>query len=172
MDDLEARFLSLETAGREQLERGKSPLKLLRFLDARYVGQSYELTVPYSPDFRVVRSSLDSSHAERYGFADSDAEIEIVAVRVTAIDPSATSDRLSEYTVAEHGVPVSSRSVYFSGKWRDTPIYHRSRLAQGQAVTGPIIIEQFDSTIVVNPQQECRTDHFGFLHIYKKEAAL
>jgi N-methylhydantoinase A len=65
--------------------------------------------------------------------------------------------------------PRTSRPVYTDGAWRDTPVYDRSTLSDTVVLDGPMIIEQFDSTIVVNADQSCRTDKFGFLHISTKD---
>ena len=55
------------------------------------------------------------------------------------------------------------RQVYFGGVALSTEIYSRSRLEPGDAVTGPAIVEQLDSTTVVWPNQIGSVDSFGNL---------
>ena len=50
--------------------------------DLRYRGQSFELTVPLGP--RLVER-FHGAHEERYGYADSEREIELVAVRTADV---------------------------------------------------------------------------------------
>jgi N-methylhydantoinase A/oxoprolinase/acetone carboxylase beta subunit len=50
--------------------------------DLRYRGQSFELTVPLGPD---VAQSFHRAHEERYGYADPDGEVELVAIRTAEI---------------------------------------------------------------------------------------
>jgi N-methylhydantoinase A len=50
--------------------------------DIRYVGQSFELTVPLGGD---VGEAFHRAHEERYGYADRDRELELVAVRTADV---------------------------------------------------------------------------------------
>jgi len=52
--------------------------------DLRYRGQSFELTVPLGPD---LAGAFNAAHEERYGYADPDREIELVAVRTADVAP-------------------------------------------------------------------------------------
>ena len=54
--------------------------KLVRSVDVRYVGQSYELTVGAAGEFH-------SAHERVYGYADRGRPLELVTVRVTAVKP-------------------------------------------------------------------------------------
>jgi N-methylhydantoinase A len=53
--------------------------------DLRYRGQSFELTLPLQPG---LASAFHTAHAERYGFADREREIELVAVRTADVRPA------------------------------------------------------------------------------------
>jgi N-methylhydantoinase A/oxoprolinase/acetone carboxylase beta subunit len=52
--------------------------------DLRYRGQSFELTVPLAPD---LEAAFHLAHEERYGYADPEREIELVAVRTAEVAP-------------------------------------------------------------------------------------
>jgi N-methylhydantoinase A len=54
--------------------------------DLRYRGQSFELTVPLQRD---LATAFHRAHEERYGYADPDREIELVAVRTAEVTPGA-----------------------------------------------------------------------------------
>lgn len=75
-DDIEAAYRALEKRARRDL-RGA---KLVRSVDVRYVGQSYELTVGAAGEFH-------SAHERVYGYADRGRPLELVTVRVTAVKP-------------------------------------------------------------------------------------
>ena len=47
----------------------------------------------------------------------------------------------------------------------DTPVYDRTRLAAGNCLQGPAVIEQFDSTTLLHPGQAARVDELGCLVI-------
>jgi N-methylhydantoinase A len=52
--------------------------------DLRYRGQSFELTVPLQPD---LAAAFHRAHEERYGYADPERELELVAVRTAEVVP-------------------------------------------------------------------------------------
>ena len=60
-------------------------------MDVRYVGQGYELNVPWSADFAAAFHAL---HAERYGYSDPRRPVEVVNVRVRVV--SATEEMIVE----------------------------------------------------------------------------
>ncbi|PRB43049.1 hydantoinase [Arthrobacter sp. MYb23] len=140
-----------------------------RLVDLRYLGQSYELTVPWNSDPAFLREAFDFAHRERYGFDDPDARLEIVAARCVATIPvPATSEAVMDRP-DELPVPLSTRPVYFEGSWHDTPIYLREALPAGPRIPGPLVAEQLDSTVVVAPDQTCWIDGSGFLYIAPKD---
>lgn len=61
--------------------------------------------------------------------------------------------------------PCKTRQVYFDGAFRDTPIYARRSLRLGDTISGPAIIEQSDTTTVVEPNMTCSVDEIGHLII-------
>lgn len=135
-------------------------------LDTRYIGQSYELAIPYTEDFEELRRAFDETHEERYGFSDADADLEVVVVRLSAtigllrpeLQPvGAGPEQSSE--------PKAQREVYIEGAWRTTPIFDRDRIPPGTVLAGPAILDQFDTTTFIRPGQECRFDDYGFLHL-------
>lgn len=144
------------------------------FLDARYAGQSFELTIPFEDGWDGLRSVFDAVHEQRYGFADPDAKMEIVVLRlvvtqeVQKIDQKKTSQAAEKTTTNTDAVPTAEREVFFDGEWHQTKIYQRQDLVIDHEYTGPIILEQFDSTILIRPAQTCRQDAAGFLHLSKQ----
>ncbi len=53
--------------------------------DLRYAGQSFELTVALGPD---LAERFHEAHEARYGYADRDRELELVAVRTAEVQPA------------------------------------------------------------------------------------
>ena len=56
---------------------------------------------------------------------------------------------------------IETRDDWFEGGWRATPIYWRDHLPSGMALTGPAIIEQMDTTIVIQPGCRATDDADG-----------
>jgi N-methylhydantoinase A len=78
-DELEAVLAELrERAGEGEIRTA---------FDLRYRGQSFELTVHADPDPDLLREAFAAAHEQAYGYRDPEGEIELVTVRVTAIEP-------------------------------------------------------------------------------------
>jgi N-methylhydantoinase A len=56
---------------------------------------------------------------------------------------------------------ATKRPVWFDGAWIDTPIYQREELPRGHRFSGPAIIEQLDTTVVIEPMDRARVDSCG-----------
>jgi N-methylhydantoinase A len=61
--------------------------------------------------------------------------------------------------------PAGRRRVWFDGGWHDTPVYRREQLGVGVELVGPMIVEQLDSTTVIEPRDRMRVDALGNLEI-------
>jgi N-methylhydantoinase A len=121
--------------------------------DLRYAGQAFELTVHGgpNPEPRALRAAFDTVHREHYGFHDSDAQLELVTVRVAVAQPGA-EPALGDPPAAIDGGP---RHALFNGRRVQT------RVVRGvpNAVEGPAIAELPGATLVVPPGW--RAHHVG-----------
>ena len=145
-----------------------------RRVDMRYVGQSYELSIPWGEGRLqdVLDRMLADFHAEHeraYGFAAPDEPVEFVTLRLTAIGTIA-KPRLRELPAGNSDATAALRAVrqvYFAeaGGFVDCPSYDRYRLAASAAIAGPAIVEEMDSTTVIHPGYRATVDQYGNLLI-------
>ncbi|NQV59457.1 MAG: hydantoinase/oxoprolinase family protein, partial [Alphaproteobacteria bacterium] len=56
------------------------------------------------------------------------------------------------------GAQRGSRQVWFQGGWRDTPVIARDALPIGARFAGPAVLEQLDTTIIIEPGNEVTVD--------------
>jgi N-methylhydantoinase A len=147
---------------------------LHKSFDMRYVGQGYEINVP-TP--RGINSRFQKELTERffreyerkYGFSNRKEKIEVVNVRLTALGV-VSKIRLPKMAKAQRN-PVHAlkgmRPAYFSEfkGYRKCRIYERNKLSNGNIVEGPAVIEQYDSTTIVIPNQTASVDMYGNLII-------
>jgi N-methylhydantoinase A len=61
------------------------------------------------------------------------------------------------------GAAEGARRVWFADGWRQTPVYRRERLPLRAGFTGPAIVEQLDTAIVVEPGDRAHLDPLGNL---------
>jgi len=149
----------------------RGDITILRYLDMRYVGQSYELTIPVAKPFTdsQVPKLLDDFHGrhkEAYGYSAREGEVEAVNARVVAIG-IVKKPRLKEVEKCGSQYPsesvIGEREVFFEefNKYVNCKVFRREKLKSGNVISGPAIIEQYDSTIVVYPSWTAEVDGYG-----------
>jgi N-methylhydantoinase A len=137
-------------------------------LDMRFKGQDYEIPVRL-PDAlgesarEALRTGFRDAYAAIYGYASSDA-IECANVRLLARGVATSTLDFNDIRSAKSAgsnEERSTRRVYFDRKtgWVDTPIVPRSKL--DKPLTGPVILESSDTTIVIPPGWRVSTDKVG-----------
>ncbi len=148
-------------------------LAVLHSADMQFQGQSHILTVPL-PDTAVTQTQLQEAFEAAYWARFEVALPEIRAVLVnlnTAVigrRASVPLESLAEYgSGAGSGAsgPTATRQVWLAGGWRETPIYQRGQLPPGATLTGPAIVEQLDTTTVVEPGDRVTVDALSNLMI-------
>ncbi|HUK30160.1 MAG TPA: hydantoinase/oxoprolinase family protein, partial [Candidatus Acidoferrum sp.] len=162
---LASEFKKLEAAGRRVLaQEGFRGHKILleRFLDMRYVGQAYELTVPGGGDFLAA---FHRGHERRYGYSDPSRQAEVVNIRLRAIGITVKPDLDRLSTKQKNVAPTITETlqVFFSGKKCATKVYDRSNLASGASFKGPAIVTEYSATTVISPGWTGRVDGWGNL---------
>jgi N-methylhydantoinase A len=160
---------------REGVPRARA--RWVRALDLRYVGQSFELTVPLpaGPVTRAGLAGLEAqffrAHDRAYGFAARGEPIEVVNVRLSGIGvvPRPRLARVGAGGSDAGAAVKGARPVVFGGAVRRCPVYDRYRLRAGNRLRGPAIVEQVDSTTVVEPGFMVTVDRFGNLLLERRD---
>ncbi|MET1101365.1 MAG: hydantoinase/oxoprolinase family protein [Pyrodictiaceae archaeon] len=150
------------------LEEGvtKENIKLARFLDMRYWGQAYELTVPYNGDLAEAIESFHRMHRDRYGYDLRDTPVVVVNARLVSYGivskPKLPRGKLEVYKPS----PSYEKKVYFEEtEWVSTPVYKRSELRPGAEFEGPALVEADESTILVPPGFVAYVDEYYAIHL-------
>lgn len=146
-----------------------------RFLDLRYLGQSYEVRVPFQPltcegDKASLVERFQVAHGRLFGHKAEGEPIETVTYRVRAVG-SIPKPRLREVPVGgDQPHPRASlghRHAHFPETgWTDAQVYRRAELRAGNVLHGPAIVEELSSTTVIWPGQRAAVDRFGNLLIH------
>jgi N-methylhydantoinase A len=133
----------LGARGREEL--GAPDAELRATYDLRYAGQAFELPVDgeLAPDPEDLRRAFDHAHADRYGYQDAEAELELVTVRVAAALPGG---EMLPADLEDEG-ERRRRTVRFAGDEMEATVFEQERVE----VDGPAIFELPGSTLVVPP---------------------
>ena len=138
----------------------KSRIRWADCADLRYRGQSYELTVPLSPDF-IER--FHKSHERRYGYANRGRQVELVNVRSRFWG---RTDKPKFRKVPKRrgdAVSIGTQRAFMDGRRTTANVYDRSQLRSGHSLKGPAIIGEYSSTTLVPHGFRCTID--GFLNM-------
>jgi N-methylhydantoinase A len=181
-------FEPLTRRARAELEVegwGEDELELAPALDMRYVGQSYELTIPFSLQHTSHSEDVPSRHVERFhaehrrrfSHASESEPVEIVTIRLRAIgaaarpkfarrpagslDPSPARIGYKQVNFADFGSPTTARPF-------PSALYERKQLTPGNMVLGPAVIFQLDATTTIPPGWAATVDGWGNLLLERR----
>ncbi len=158
-----ALFHELEEEGQAHLKAdgfGADQIRIKRSLDMRYVGQVHECTVEVD-NFEIgaetverLKDAFHRRHEQLYTYAEPNNTVEIVNIESTLYGLVA---KPGDKALAKGGNVDASlkgtRQAIFSadGKRQRVPVHDGAKLGAGDVVTGPAIIEETTTTIVIEP---------------------
>jgi N-methylhydantoinase A len=165
--EVKARLAGMGDEGRERLRRDgvdDGDIDIAYKVGMRYQGQTWEEELVLSTltfDRDELGRWFGDVYEERYEFRREPEASEIVNLRVVATARSRHRAARRDDTVGTadpSDALKERRDVYFNGGFVDTPIYERSRMAPGAAISGPAVIEEYDSTALLLPGWSAAVD--------------
>ncbi|MBN2467807.1 MAG: hydantoinase/oxoprolinase family protein [Deltaproteobacteria bacterium] len=176
---LAAHFEEMEQLGNKYLDmEGIVPADryFTRSVDMRYKGQFHEVEVPVitnngslsKEDLELLIARFNDRHEELYAYRD-EVETEMINLRLAAYGKVVTPPRRELPFVGKdsHQFIKGQRDVYFeeSGGFVATNIYDGDTMGVGNIASGPCIIEQFTTTIIVPPNAFVEVNSYGDFEI-------
>ncbi len=170
-------FTELEGRARDDLLQSRVEMDqgvtLNRFVDMRFRYQVHEIRVPISAESAEVSSSQGiSALVEDFialyeqtfgqGTALREAGVEVLTFHVVSI-VKAKAAALKKYPEggSDPGHALKgARSVFWDDAFMDTPIFDQGRLAAGNQINGPAVIEAPNTNILIHPEQRARLDPY------------
>jgi N-methylhydantoinase A/oxoprolinase/acetone carboxylase beta subunit len=132
----------------------------IRSGELRYQGQTWEVEVDLAPGpitgaaLHDLAQRFEDEHERLYGVrGEENSPIELRALRLAALGPSPAPDSIR---VAGHRVGEDSRLVRFRSGEMDVPVVSRSSI-DAAGVAGPLLIDEYDTTVVVPPEWSVRS---------------
>jgi N-methylhydantoinase A len=154
-------FRALEAAVRPEVQTPSvRSVRVERAMDLRYVGQSFEITVPVAGgeglDRPAILSDFHRLHEEAYGFSDPEEPVELVNVRVRALGLTPKPRLAGNGKPPSPSLPPprgSSARIpdVATGQVVDCQVLDRGALQAGHRVAGPLLIMDPSSSILVPP---------------------
>ena len=149
-------------------------IKYLFSVDMQFVGQTHLLRVPLQtpvPDIATLRELFEKAYYARFQVELSDIRANLVNVNTSVIGERADIDLSTLIDPAgRRATPGEAQSgkrqVYFDNRWVETPVYWRDHLPLQFSLSGPAIIEQMDTTTLIEPADTAEGDDNGNILIH------
>ena len=165
-------FAAQTAEGEALIDRENVEVRSLRRLysvDMQFVGQTHLLRVPLERpdiDLATLRRQFEAAYFNRFRVELSDIRANVVNANTSVIGARAELDLSAlidpagrRATLAE--ALIGRRPVHFDGAWHDTPVYWRDHLPIGFDLTGPAIVSQMDTTVLIEPGDRASGDSDG-----------
>ncbi|MDG4898388.1 hydantoinase/oxoprolinase family protein [Mesorhizobium sp. WSM4976] len=151
-------------------QRGLDDVRIEYRLEARYPFQSWELEVPLpfsrfatTKDVDRLRDAFHAVHDRVFAVSDPGQDIECLFWRARLVAP--LGDRPSETTKKgpdQAPRPRAARPAVFGREAVMTHRYEGNDLLPGTTVTGPAVIDEMTTTIVVPPGSVLRATEYNY----------
>ncbi len=169
-------YAGLERQARRALAEAGVPeqaVRLERWSEMRLSGQFNDIEVPLPErDFadgwkERLAAAFNAEYERRYHAVLDGHQPLVLGWRLRASGPEADLS-LPEAPVAAEGAPPPARMrrAYFPETGLvEVPVWDRGALRAGHRILGPALVDEAESTTLVNPQDRLTVDRLGFLHI-------
>jgi N-methylhydantoinase A len=141
-------------------------------LDMAYIGQTHTVSVPitvqvtngtvHAPTCAQIAEAFDTAYRKTYGRLLQNGVRRVINLRsaVTGKRPKFDLETLAPKGAGKN-TPRTTRQVHFADAWHETAIYDRLDLPVGAQIAGPAILEQPDTTVLIEPGLTGHVDRFG-----------
>ncbi len=173
-------FADMAAAARKVLKTEHVPDKKVEITytaDIRYVGQFNEVEVHMPSAGKINQAVLTKMagdfhkrHDSLYGYSMRGATLELINLRITARGRTEKpkQEKYKRKGSASTHARIGKRRAYFNGRFREVPVYDGLKLDAGNRVTGPAIVVQPTTTIIVPPDFDLMCDDFMNYLMYGK----
>ena len=128
-------------------------LNAIRQVHLRYAGTDTALQVEFS-DHKTMQAQFECIHQQQFGFVSPEKSIlvEAVSVEVKCVESDNFLEQSADDLIASGQPPLlETVSVYFNGQLCSVPVFDRQQCLPGHVISGPAIIRETISTIVIDP---------------------
>jgi len=178
-EELGKQFTELEKKASDEMKKdgfSEEEIRIFPFLDLRYFGQSYEITLPYlSRSTRTLSfiSDFHKAHRKLYSYHHEQRSVEIVNIRVKSVG---AGKKIKLKKMPPQGpnpekALIKKQALHYRGKSYRASVFDRAFLLPGNKMKGPALIADAESTTFLPPDYELEVDGFLNLIIQRKNTS-
>ena len=143
--------------------------------DLRYIGQFNEVEVPLPEGGELTDRSVTDlcaafhlKHDSLYGYSMPDAGVELINLRITARGKTEkpVQEKHGKSGARPDHALLGSRNAWFDDEFVDTPVYDGLKLVNGNRISGPAVVVQPTTTIIVPPDFALLCDEYNNYLMY------
>lgn len=167
MQDHHDRGMALLQAGATRFKAREAVFEL----DMAYLGQTHTVSVPVPvaveggrvdpPTEQTIAEAFDATYLGMYGRLLEGGMRRVLNLRSAVIGRRPRFDLTSLAPKGGETDPTEVRSVHFGDGWCETAVFDRLGLPVGARITGPAILRQPDTTVLIEPGFSALVDRFG-----------
>lgn len=133
--------------------------------DLRYKSQSHEISTPVTHNTTRMLADFAEKHRHLYGYTSPERSVEVVTLRVRGLGHRAKPrlKRLGRSLSAK--APSQTVQTWFRDRFLPTALVQRSDLRAGDTLTGPAILTEYSSTLIIPPTWTLHMDKEGNAHL-------
>ncbi len=143
--------------------------EIIHELDMSYLGQTHTVSVRVPQDLShpSLAAAFATSYGSTFGRLLPGVPTRVLNLRTAVIGHRPKIDLLALAPGANASLEAATRASrqIWCGTFRDVPVFERLLLPVGCVITGPALLEQPDTTILIEPGQQGTVDRFGNLII-------
>ena len=139
-------------------------ITLETLLAIRVRGSDTSLDIPWTGSVITARDAFHAAHRRRFGFAETGAQLEVESMRVNG----ASQSTVMPATPGTHDTGLAGSAetqIFTDGAWQAAAVRRRETLPAGQTITGPALIFDDSSTVVIEPGWQAAADTAGRLRL-------
>jgi len=177
VESISAAFETMDEEARTAIAATKAEeVRIERFAEMRHIGQSHTVRVTVvesdlassGEGLSALRRRFDAAYERAYSHALVGSAVEVTALRLAAIGVT-DKPQIAPLEAGEAGEPrpIARRQIRLGANAEpfNFPVYDRAHLRPGDRIDGPVIVEEWNATVVVNPGQRVTCGKFGQLVI-------
>ncbi len=168
---LNREFGELKNSTLQILEKegfAKKEIKVTEYIEMRYQGQSYELSVNFDSNFL---KEFHKKHRQLYSYALQDKDCEIVNIRLRAVVRRKREDidLPGQYRKPDKENIPEKKDVFYEGAFLPFNFYQREKMGADTKIKTPAIVMSNDSTVIINNRFTAMIDGYHNIIINKKK---